>query len=335
MIIGLSYDLKQAIHLGQSYPDDALEEYDSPETIDALSAAIEAGGHSVIRLGGGREFLANITQYKVDLVFNIAEGLGIYRSREAQVPAILEMLDIPYSGSDPQCLAISLDKPLTKKVLAASGVTTPEWHLIAQSNQLEEIDWNSFPLPAFIKPAYEGSSKGITSGSVAYSARQIIKVAAEILERYHQPVLVEKFIAGDEVTVGIIGNSPPKVLGIMRVLPKNSMTNFIYCLEVKRDWKNLVEYQCPAQLETSVIQKIEKASLEIFRVLGCRDFSRIDFKISSSGQPYFLEINPLPGLNPKSGDLPIIAGKMGWTYQGLISNITNAALERYPQCVRI
>ncbi len=334
MIIGLSYDLKQTIHLGLGYPDDALEEYDSPETIDALAAAIEAEGHSAVRLGGGREFLANITQCQVDMVFNIAEGLGSHRSREAQVPAVLEMLGIPYSGSDPQCLAVSLDKPLTKKILAASGITTPEWHLISQRSQLEEIERDSFPLPAFIKPAYEGSSKGITAGSVAYSTSQIIEVAKEQLERYHQPVLVEKFIAGEEVTVGVVGNSPPKVLGIMRVLPRQSIANFIYSLEVKRDWENLVDYECPARFETSVIQKIEKASLKVFQVLGCRDVSRIDFKISPNGEPYFLEINPLPGLNPRSGDLPIMAGKMGWTYQGLISTVLNAALERYPQCVR-
>jgi D-alanine-D-alanine ligase len=120
----------------------------------------------------------------------------------------------------------------------------------------------------------------------------------------------------------------------MRVLPRKSTANFIYCLEVKRDWENLVEYDCPAHLEASVIQKIEQASLKIFQVMGCRDVSRIDFKISSGGEPYFLEINPLPGLNSRSGDLPIMAGKMGWTYKGLISTILNAALERYPQCVR-
>lgn len=333
MIIGLSYDLKQSVHPGQDSPEDALEEYDSPETINALAAAIEAEGHSVVKLGGGREFISNITQHKVDLVFNIAEGLGNYRSREAQVPAILEMLDIAYSGSDPQCLAISLDKPLTKTILAAAGITTPEWHLVSQSSQLKETDWNSFPIPAFIKPAFEGSSKGITYGSIANSAAQIVEVTTELLERYHQPVLVEKFIAGDEITVGVVGNATPKVLGIMRILPRQNTSKFVYGLEVKRDWQNLVQYECPAQLEASVIPKIEKASLKIFRVLGCRDVSRIDFKISG-GEPYFLEINPLPGLNPRSGDLPIMAGKMGWTYRGLISTIFNAALERYPQCVR-
>ena len=334
MNIGLSYDLKESICLAQGHPDDALEEYDSPETVIALAAALEAQGHSVIRLGGGREFLSTITRHRFDLVFNIAEGLGNYRSREAQVPAILEMLDIPYSGSDPQCLTVCLDKPLTKKILSASGITTPPWQVIHQSKQLTELDWNAFPLPAFIKPAFEGSSKGITSGSIARSADQIAEVVADLLERYHQPILVEQFIAGDEITVGIIGNSPHRILGVMHVLSRQCMPDFIYCLEVKRDWERLVDYECPARLEPRIMKKIEGASLKIFEVLGCRDFARIDFKISSDGEPHFLEINPLPGLNPRSGDLPIMAGKMGWTYQKLISAIMNTAMERYPQCIR-
>jgi D-alanine-D-alanine ligase len=332
MIVGLSYDLKSSIPPGHDDTEDALEEYDSPETINAIAAAIETEGHSTVKLGGGMEFLTNIVSRKVDLVFNIAEGLGTYRSREAQVPSILEMLDIPYSGSDPQCLAISLDKPLTKTILMASGITTPQWHLITQSVQLNEINWSRFPLPAFIKPAYEGSSKGITSGSIATSIDQIKTVVSKMVELYRQPVLVEQFIAGDEVTVGVVGNSPPRVLGIMRILPKIKSEQFIYCLEVKRDWVNQVDYECPASLDKKTLEKIEAASLKIFQILGCRDFSRIDFKISSSGEPYFLEINPLAGLNPKSGDLPIMAGRMGWKYNKLILTIFDAAVERYPQC---
>jgi D-alanine-D-alanine ligase len=332
MIVGLSYDLKSSIPPGHDYTEDALEEYDSPETINAIATAIETKGHTTVKLGGGMEFLTNIVSRKVDLVFNIAEGLGTYRSREAQVPSILEMMDIPYSGSDPQCLAISLDKPLTKTILMASGITTPQWHLIAQSVQLNEINWDRFPLPAFIKPAYEGSSKGISSGSIATSVDQIITLVSKMIELYRQPVLVEQFISGDEVTVGVIGNSPARVLGIMRILPKQKTDRFIYCLEVKRDWVNQVDYECPAKLDPKTLHKIEAASLNIFQVLGCRDFSRIDFKISSSGEPYFLEINPLAGLNPKSGDLPIMAGKMDWKYNSLILAIFDAAIERYPQC---
>jgi D-alanine-D-alanine ligase len=146
--------------------------------------------------------------------------------------------------------------------------------------------------------------------------------------------MVEEFIGGDEVTVGMVGNSPPTILGIMRVLPKQENTHFIYSLEVKREWEQLVDYECPARLEASILEEITNSSLKIFKLLGCRDFARLDFKLSPEGVPYFLEINPLAGLNPKSSDLPIMANKLGWTYQSLISAILNSALQRYPQCIR-
>ncbi len=146
--------------------------------------------------------------------------------------------------------------------------------------------------------------------------------------------MVEEFIIGDEVTIGIVGNSPPTVLGIMRIVPKKKSDYFVYSLEVKRDWENLVDYECPAQLEPAILQKITDSSLKAFEVLSCRDLARLDFRLSHDGTPYFMEINPLPGLNPKSGDLVIMAKKMGWTYPNLISAILGAALERYPQCIR-
>ena len=333
MKIGLAFDLKDTIPLTQSCPEDALEEYDSPETVEAIANAIKYLGHSVVKLGGGKEFMSNILQNNVDFVFNISEGLGNYKSREAQVPSILEMLDIPYSGSDPQCLAICLDKPLTKTLVEITGVRTPRWQLITDYRQLKETKCFDFPLPAFVKPAYEGSSKGIRLGSRAETIAQIAELTTELLEQYKQPVMVEEFIAGDEVTVGIVGNSPPTVLGIMRVVPKHHSAHFIYSLEVKQEWEQLVDYECPAQLETGTLEEITKSSLKIFKALGCRDFARLDFKLDFDGTPYFLEINPLAGLNPKSSDLPIMAYKLRWTYQALISTILNASLQRYPQCV--
>jgi len=334
MKIGLAYDLKEAVSSASSYPEDALEEYDSPETVEALANTFESLGHSVVKLGGGKEFITGILQNNIDFVFNISEGLGNYKSREAQVPSILEMLDIPYSGSDPQCLAICLDKSLTKKLVAAAGIRTPKWRLITSRRQLKETNYDDLPLPVFIKPAYEGSSKGIRLGSRAETVAQIAGIAAELLDRYKQPVIVEEFIAGDEVTVGLVGNSQPKVLGIMRVLPKQSSDYFIYSLEVKREWEQLVDYECPARLETATLEEITNSSLEVFKTLGCRDFARLDYKLSAEGVPYFLEINPLAGLNPKSSDLPIMANKLGWTYQALISAILNASLQRYPQCIK-
>ena len=332
MRIGLSYDLKEAVLLGEASPEDALEEYDSAETVEFIAAALEAKGHSVVMLGGGREFLNNILREKVDIVFNIAEGRGSYRSRESQVPSVLEMLGIPYSGSDPQCLAICLDKPLTKKLVAAKGVWTPEWQLITDEEEFGHIPWSQFAFPAIIKPAYEGSSKGIRLTSVVDSAEHLTEEVNRLFKCYQQPVMVEKFVTGDEVTVGIIGNSPPKVIGMMRILPKRRENHFVYSLEVKRDYQNLVNYECPAQLTSEVLERITSSSLKVFRILGCRDFARLDFRVSATGIPYFIEINPLPGLGSYS-DLVIMAIKLGWTHRELIGAVLDAALKRYPQCV--
>jgi len=332
MRIGLSYDLKEAIPTGHDAPVDALEEYDSPETIEIISAALEARGHSVVRLGGGAEFIDNIRQVKVDIVFNIAEGRGTYRSREAQVPSILEMLDIPYTGSDPQCLSICLDKPVTKKLVAAAGASTPRWRVIDNNEIPGRTSWDEFPFPAIIKPAHEGSSKGIGLDSIVNNPEQAGAMVPKLLAYYRQPVMVEEFIAGDEVTVGIMGNSPPRVLGLMRILPRKNEAPFVYSLEVKRDWEALVDYECPARLEEKVLDKLSASSLKVFQALGCRDFARIDFRVSKEGEPYFLEINPLPGLGTYS-DLVIMAIKLGWTHEALIGAVLDAALERHPQCV--
>jgi len=334
MRIGLSYDLKEGLLLEQDSPDDAFEEYDPPATVAFIVAALEAKGHSVVLLGGGTRFLDNVRRERVDIVFNIAEGRGSYRSREAQVPSILEMLDIPYSGSDPNCLVVCLDKSVTKKLAAADGIITPKWLTIASEKELWLTSWDSFPFPAIVKPAYEGSSKGIRFSSLAYSVNQAREEARRTLECYRQPAMVEEFIDGDEVTVGMIGNSPPKILGVMRVIPRNNREHFIYSLEVKRDYLDLVDYECPANLPQEVLDKLAESSLKAFKALGCRDFARLDFRISPEGIPYFIEINPLPGLGSYS-DLIIMAKMMGWTHQGIIGAVFDAALERYPQCVSV
>ncbi len=334
MRIGLSCDLKEVASLNQDSTEDALEEYDSVETVELITASLEAEGHKVVMLGGGKEFITNILDEKVDFIFNIAEGRGNHRSREAQVPSVLEMLGLHYSGSDPQCLAICLDKPLTKKLVAMSGVPTPKWQTVRNKRELAEISWQDFPFPAIVKPAYEGSSKGIRLSSVVDNSKQAIKIMESLLENYQQPVMVEEFISGDEVTVGIVGNTPPQVLGVMRVLPREKEKFFLYSLEVKRDWQRLVDYECPAQLGGETTQRITAYSLKSFEVLGCRDFARLDFRVNAEGVPYFLEINPLPGLGTYS-DLVIMAQKTGWTHEELIRAVFNTALKRYPQCVRV
>jgi D-alanine-D-alanine ligase len=332
MRIGLAYDLKSAVPLAEDSTDDALEEYDSRETVDIIAAAVGAAGHSVVMLGGGEEFLENILREKVDFVFNIAEGRGNSRSRESQVPAVLEMLGIPYTGSDAHCLTVCLDKPWAKKLVAEEGVRTPSWRLVNDEESLSQLSWERFP--AIVKPAYEGSSKGIRLSSVVDNMRRLQDEASRLLNDYRQPVMIEEFISGDEVTVGIIGNAPPKVIAMMRILPRKRDERFVYSLEVKRDYLNLVDYESPPQLDDKVLAAIAAASLKIFNCLGCRDFARIDFRVGADGTPYFLEVNPLPGLGTYS-DLVIMAQKLGWTHQGLIQAVFEAALKRCSPCVAV
>lgn len=334
MRVGLAYDLKQAVTIESTAPDDALEEYDSPATIEYIRKALESAGHTTIKLGGGTEFIQNILRENVDIVFNISEGRGNYRSREAQVPSILEMLDIPYTGSDPACLAICLDKPLTKTLSRLAGIRTPDWSVITGEQEFEEISWDSFPFPAIVKPAWEGSSKGVHGKSLVDDQKQAVSTVRELLAVYKQPVMVEQFIDGDEVTVGILGNSPHQtILGLMRILPRKQADRFVYSVEVKRDWRNLVDYEAPANLKDETQREIVKASHQAFQELACRDFARIDFRVSKDGIPYMLEINPLPGLGDYS-DLVIMAIKLGWSHESLIVAVLKAALERYPLCVR-
>jgi D-alanine-D-alanine ligase len=328
MKIGLSYDLKSAVSSGREQPEDTLEEYDSLETVNALQVAIEAKGHSVVKLGGGREFLEHILREQVDFVFNISEGLGNYRSREAQVPSVLEMLDIPYSGADPQCLTICLDKALTKKLVSLEGIPTPKWLVVGHAD-LKSVDWPTLSYPAFVKPVWEGSSKGIRLTSLANNPVELEKLVNSLLKQYRQPVLIEEFIDGEEITVGLVGNHDPHMVGIMRVVPRQKAPNFIYSLEVKRDYEKLVDYECPARLEKRTLERIEEYALKAFGTLECRDFARVDFRVGTDGVPYFLEINPLAGLNPKSSDLIIMAGLVSIRYNELIGSILDAALRRY------
>lgn len=329
MRIGLSYDLKQQTEQSEGLPDDAFEEYDSYETIEALSAVITSAGHQVMMLGGGSDFISCVLREKPDFVFNIAEGHGNYRSREAQVPSVLETLGIPYSGSDPLLLAVCLEKSLTKQLVAAAGVATPRWHVINDINELKDCDWGSFPFPVFIKPVHEGSSKGIRNASRVDDAAKLKEVVEQQLRLYDQPVMVEQYISGDEVTVGLIGNNPASVIGVMRVVPRYNTSDFVYSLEIKRNWQEMVQYECPADLDASILQKIEGSSLLAFKTLGILDFARMDFRVAYDGTPYFLEVNPLPGLNPKSGDYVILSQAMGWSYEKLIRTVLETAMERY------
>ena len=326
MRIGITFDLKTTSPTPSHLPDDHQEEFDSPHTIEAIAAVLRGLGHQVILLGDDREFLEKVLADPPDFVFNFAEGTGISRSREARVPAVLEMLGIPFTGSDPLTCAVTLDKDCAKKLVAAAGVATPKSVVVAPlAGEAPSLDGLSFP--AIVKPAWEGSSKGIRNKSVVTSREQLSSVLASLSRDHPQPILVEEFIQGDEVTVGMLGNEAPRLLGIMRIVPEFPVERFVYSLEVKREYKKLVRYECPALLPEKTLQKIEASARLAFAALGCRDVARIDFRVRD-GVPYFLEVNPLPGLNPDDSDLVIMAKLVGCSYAQLVEAIVSAAFER-------
>jgi D-alanine-D-alanine ligase len=312
-------------------PDDLQEEYDSPATIEAIAAVLRGLGHDVVLLGDGREFLERVLADPPDFVFNIAEGHGVSRSREARVPAVLEMLGIPYSGSDPLTLAVTLDKDCAKRLVASAGVTVPPGVVLEPPSRDDGSGEppHAIHFPAIVKPAWEGSSKGIRNRCLVRNRAELSAEVESLWRDHRQPLLVEEFIVGDELTVGVIGNDPPQVVGVMRVVPNRATPHFIYSLEVKRDFRQQVRYECPAKLSAAATVAVERAALTAYRALGCRDVARVDFRLRD-GVPYFLEVNPLPGLSPDSGDLVIMTvEQQGWTYAQLVEKILRAALERH------
>ena len=337
MRIGIACTLKPDTPPPAGLPDDWHEEWDSPETVTAIAEVFRRWGHEVRLLGDGPPLVHALLREPPELVFNLSEGYGVSRCREARVPAVCELLNIPYSGSDPLALAVALDKSLTRTVMAAAGLTVPQGLTLPPPDQPYDGDYAEFPpllaeaglaLPVIVKPVWEGSSKGIRRHALVEDPAALGPAVVRIWQTYRQAALVEEYIAGDEVTVGIVGNDPPQALGVMRIVPKADPQRFVYSLEVKRSWHDQVDYEAPARLPPAVYQAVETDALTAFTALGCRDLARVDFRIRD-GIPYFLEINPLPGLSPTSGDLCYLAYRVGYTYEQLLRAILEAATRRW------
>jgi D-alanine-D-alanine ligase len=313
------------LHSGKDQPIDFLEEYDSEETIDAIRNVLESDGHEVIKLGGDAELVQRLRKTPVDIVFNIAEGLH-GRNREAHIPALLEFLNIPYTGSDPLTLSLTLDKAMAKRIVMSEGIPTPRFKRV---ERMEDLAGLNLTYPLFVKLCFEGSSKGVRSDSKVGDRRSLEERVQWLLGTYDAPLLVEEFVGGPEFTVGIVGNRKASVLGVMQIEIRGvPPEEAIYSLEVKREWEKKVSYHCPPQVERALQKRIEEVALRSYRILDCRDVSRVDIRVAEDGTPHFLEVNPLPGLSPVYGDLPILAKRMGWEYPRLIRTIFHHALER-------
>ncbi len=325
MLIGLTFDLRST-YLAEGYSEDQVAEFDFDETVDALEAAIAAGGHTVARIGTARQLCQRLLAgERWELVYNIAEGLH-GRSREAQVPCLLELYQIPYTCSDPLVCALTLDKALTKRVVRDAGLATPAFEVVHTSAQAAQC---RLRYPLFAKPLAEGTGKGIGSDSRITHAAQLVQVCTRLLETYRQPVLVEEYLPGREFTVGIVGTGArARAIGTMEVEVLGNAEQAIYSYENKELCDTRCRYSTPPR--DTLCAAIEALALAAFRALECRDVGRVDIRLDAHGQPSFIEVNPLPGIHPTHSDLPMIATRAGINYETLIGMIIASARERVP-----
>jgi D-alanine-D-alanine ligase len=328
--IGFTYDSKEEYSLsGEDLPD-RYAEFDSKSTIEEISLALKSHGDEVICIGNARNLVKRITAgERWDIVFNICEGLK-YRNREAQVPAILELYDIPYAGSDPLTMSVTLDKTVCKKIIEFHGINTPAFRCIdAPGAMKENSGWIEKHLPVIVKPSHEGTSKGLSQNSLCRSFDEAAKQAGWVLENYRQPALIEQFIKGYEFTVAVIGNDVPRVFPPVQVVikDKKDLGEDFYTFQRASTSDTDIRYVCPAQIDAKLDKTLRCMALDAYKALECRDFSRMDFRVDYKNNPYFLECNPLPQLG-LIDVFPLVAEAEKMEYREIVFMILQAALDR-------
>jgi D-alanine-D-alanine ligase len=331
MNIGIAYDLRSE-YLAMGYSEEETAEFDKDDTIEAIANGLRDNGFAAERIGNVFSCVKHLAAgERWDMVFNITEGLHGY-SREAQVPALLDAYDIPYTFSDPLILTVALHKATAKRVVQTLGVPTPAFAVI---HSVEQADGVNLPFPLFAKPMAEGTSRGITEKSFITSKKQLRDVCAALLERYHQPVLVETYLSGREVTVGITGTgADARCAGVLEVVARESAEAHAYSYENKERCEELVDYRLATDTQANSAAEL---ALAVWRGLGCRDAGRVDFRADQDGKMQFLEVNPLAGLHPTHSDLPIMWQKGGRSYVDLIGLVMTSACRRHdlplpPEC---
>jgi D-alanine-D-alanine ligase len=348
MKVALLANLKKNAPSWEGMSPDQWDDLDSEKTIEGIMAALEGNGHDVTFLEGNLSLADKLPKLKPDICFNICEG-HFGDAREAQVPAILEMLRIPYTGSRVLTLALALDKPMTKRVLAYHELPTPPFQSFERLT--EELD-PSLKFPLFVKPSREGTGMGVSAESIVHDETQLRGQLRRMFERYDQPALVERFIQGREITMGVIGNliapvarripadeEAPRVSKGLHFFPplEVDMAKYpeeemgVYTNRIKVEMAESFNYLCPAPIEPELLEQLRWLTAAVFRVTDCLDVARVDFRLDQNdgNKPCILEVNPLPGLNAGYSDLCIEAAADGWTYEQLINRILDEAAERY------
>jgi len=321
--VGLFFNVKRIKPLIDGENDEDAE-YDAPSTIAAIQGAIESLGHEVVLLEARSDILRKIEDANIDVAFNVSEGLT-GRTREAVVPAILDMLGIPFTGSDAVTMALTLDKALAKRVVRDAGVPTPRSVLLFTGKEKLPA---GISYPVMVKPVAEGSSKGVLDSGVAENEAELRQKALAMIEKYKQPALVETYLSGREFTIGLLGGPRPRALPPMEIVFKPGVKNPVYSFAHKQE-AGLVSYQVPAILDAKLAKEINHVCRLSFEALGCRDVARIDVRCDGNGVVNFIECNPLPGLTPGWSDLCLISDAAGITYEELIKQILSPALRRW------
>lgn len=324
MLIGLTYDLRQE-YLAMGFSEQQVAEFDSPHTVEAIEQSLQRLGYATERIGHLRSLVQGLGQgHRWDLVFNIAEGIGGY-GREAQVPALLEAYGIPCTFSDPLTLCLSLHKGMAKRVIRDLGLPTPNFAVLESPDQAQGLE---LTYPLFAKPVAEGTGLGISPASRVEDPGQLEQVCAQLLARHGQPVLVEEFLPGRELTVGLMGSgAKAKVIGVMEVSLRPGAEEEVYSYHNKENCEQLVTYR---RVKGRLALQAGELALAVWQGLGCRDAGRVDLRCDGQGHPSFLEVNPLAGLHPEHSDLPILCGLVGRDYNWLIEGIMRSALARCP-----
>ncbi|MEM1125233.1 MAG: D-alanine--D-alanine ligase [Bacteroidota bacterium] len=325
MRIGLIYDLHDDYPWLHGDPPDADAEYEPPETVDALAAAVEALGHEPVRIGTAHDLLKALPTLRLDAALTIAEGFGT-RNREAWAPVLLELVGVPQLGSDALTLSLSVDKAWTKDLAQAAGVPTPPYRVYPDVDALDDADLPA-PFPLFVKPRYEGTAKGITAASRVHTWAALREQVAWVTETYRQDALVEAFVmGGGEFTVAVVGHNPPQALPVLQRAVETTTRIGLHALEVRggqEDWP----YEVEGTLAPALEAHLHALSLRVFHKLSCRDFARLDFRVDAAGQPWFLEINTLPTFAP-DGTFAIVAELMGQPYPAWLAGVLRQGLVR-------
>jgi D-alanine-D-alanine ligase len=345
--VALLANLKTNAPHFEDMPEDQWADLDSEKTVNSLVEAIRSGGHTCEFLEGNASLFDTLGKFKPDICFNICEG-HFGDAREAQVPALLEMLRIPYTGSKVLTLALALDKPMTKRILHWHELPTPAFQTFERPDEPLHDDM-TFPL--FVKPSREGTGMGVSGKSIVHNEDELREQVEAIVGRYKQTALVEHYIEGREVTVGVVGNligpvarrmpeneNAPRIQAGLYFLPPMEVnlqpfvdSDVVYSNRLKVDLADQLDYLCPAPLDNDMVDELNWLAAAVFRVTGALDVSRVDFRLDVHNdlKPYILEINPLPGLSPGISDLVIEAAADEVDHAGLVNQILNAALQRY------